>query len=415
MEVVVLGAGVTGVTTAYFLAAEGHDVTIVDSENSVALGTSGANAGFVAPNDSFAWAAPSAPLELLKSIFKQDTGLSIRPQRDTAMYAWCLAFLAQCTKRRNIANSIVQLKIALYSQIVQLELTKSLSLQFEQRQSGSFYLFRAQEELNRAYVHRQFFEDFGLNQRVLAMEEVAEIEPALGRLRTLFAGAIFGVTDGSGDCAAFTRQLAERAVATGRLKFAGGQDVLGLISADGRVEGVQLRDHVLRAETYVLCLGTGSARVAATLGLKLPIYPVKGFAATVPVHEGAQIPERPGVDQTALVAWSSMGDRLRLCSGAQISGYDTSWSEADRLRILRLGEALFGDSLDYDKADFRAGLRPMTPAGPPIVGRSRFPNLFLNTGHGHLGWTMASGTARALVDLMMGRRYEASCITTDSA
>jgi len=400
VKITVIGAGVVGVTTAYYLARDGHEVTVLDSAKQAAMLASGANAGFLAPNDSFAWASPAAPRDLARSIFGAPTGLKLSPRLDPKMVVWGLRFLRECTPKRTKLNSIAQLQVAKRSQDLQREIEAAEALTYHVKREGAFYLFRDAAALEAAAASRAMFEDYGVNQRVMSMDEVISLEPALERGRSIFAGGIYGIGDGAGDSETFTRELAAVGASKYGATFRYGTAIERLVVQNGRMIALDTGDGRHRADHYVLCAGVGSAALAGTAGIRLPIYPVKGYSATYPIKDKSRIPVRPSVEQTSLIAWSNLGDRFRMSSSAEVVGYDWTCPPDRTKRIRALAEEMFSDAIDIESGRYRACLRPMTPGGPPIVGPSRIADLFYNTGHGHLGWTMACATAWVTADAL---------------
>lgn len=403
MHVAVLGGGVVGVATAYFLGRDGHDVTVIDSASEVGTDASAGNAGFLAPNDSFSWASPEAPVQLVRSLLGEPTGLRIRPGRDPAQYLWGLRFLRECTRSRSDRASVVQMRLSRYSQQIQQELELAEDINYSLTRRGSFYLYRDERRLQAAVRRIELFREHGISQRLLTMSEVVQLDPALDAARQTFAGAIYGADDGSGDCATFTRELAARCARRFRTRLLLDTRVLGLHRSGRSVLRARTTAGDIDADAFVLALGVGSARVGRTVGLHLPVYPVKGYSATFPVTTPAAAPSMPAVEQSTLIAWSRFGDRVRMSSTAEISGYGRDWNRRNVASIEALARNVFAEGIDVDRGSFRACLRPMTPDGPPIIGAA-FANLICNTGHGHLGWTMACGAGRVTADLVAGKQ-----------
>lgn len=402
MKVVVLGAGVVGVMTAYYLGMDGHQVTLVDAADEVGTDASAANAGFLAPNDSFSWASPRVPWQLAQSLLGRATGLGVRLGRDLDLYRWGLRFLRECTPARSYRASVVQMRLAKYSQVVQRQIEDAEDIDYAVTRRGAFYLYRDAADLGRAARRMELFRQHGIEQRLVGMDEVVSLEPALGRAKQVFVGGIYGVSDASGDCAAFTRALADRCVRRFGARLLLRTSVRGLVAEGVMVRTVRTNDGDLAADAYVMCLGVGSARVARSVGVRLPIYPVKGYSATFPIRDAGQAPTMPAVEQSTLIAWSRLGDRVRMSSTAELVGYDRAWQPSNVYSICAMAREIFPAGLDLDAGRFRACLRPMTADGPPVLGVGRHHNLVYNTGHGHLGWTMAAGSGRVAADLVGG-------------
>ena len=403
MKTIVIGGGVVGVTTAYYLAKAGHEVTVIERQPYAACETSFANAGLITAGHAAAWASPRAPMMLLRSLWQADAALSFRPSLDPRMWAWCLRFLANCTAARFRVNTLRKLRLCMYSREVMAALREETNIAYDRSSRGILYLYRDADHFERSARDLSLLADGGVGLEVKDPAESCRIEPALEPVRNKIAGAVYCPTDESGDACLFTRNLAkicEGLGATMRYRTA----VLGLKATGDAVEAVVTDNGKLSADAYVLAAGSYSPRLARTIGVRLPIYPVKGYTVTVPIdgHEGA--PAVGVIDEDNLVAFARRGDRLRIGGKAVFSGYDTSYAPRDFEAIFKTAKELFPDGGDYDRPDLWACLRPMTPDGPPIMGRERYRNLFFNTGHGSTGWTMACGSARITADLIAGQR-----------
>jgi len=406
MKTLVLGGGVVGVTTAYFLAKAGHEVTILEEKDGLGLEASAGNAGIIAPGHSFAWASPRAPAMLLRSLRGDETAIRVRLAPDPHLYTWGLRFLRECTATRARRNTLIKLRLCQYSQGVLNELARTEGIEYDAIAQGALYLYRDPAELEAGVKKMALLSEHGQKQEILDATAVAKIDPVFQPVKTRIAGAIRDLGDASGDSRLFTERLG--ALCRDRLGVGVklGSRIIALRSGGDRIDGVVTNDGVLTADSYVLALGVGSAIVARTVGVSLPIYPAKGYSSTFPLRAGGLAPTIPGVDERWLVAWSRFGDRLRLTSTAEFAGYDWGWTPRDFNNILRFARDVFPEAVDYDRGEYRACLRPMTPDGPPILGLGRHRNLFFNSGHGHMGWTMACGTARIVADLMSGRMPE---------
>jgi len=406
MKTLILGGGVVGVTTAYFLAKAGHEVTLVEEKEGVGLEATAGNAGIIAPGHSFAWASPRAPRMLWQSLRGGETAIRVRLNADPQLYAWGLRFLRECTTARARRNTLVKLRLCQYSQRVLNEVVRAEGIEYQAIHRGAIYLHRDPAELEAGIKKMALLAEHGQKQEILDAAALARLDPVFEPVRTKIAGAIRDLGDSSGDSRVFSEELAricrDKHGATLRL----GTRVIALRAAGDRIDGVVTSDGVLTADNYVLALGVGAPIIARTAGVRLPIYPAKGYSSTFPLKPGGLAPAISGVDEQWLVGWSRLGDRLRLTSTAEFAGYDWGWTPRDFNNILRLARDLFPDAADYDRGQYRACLRPMTPDGPPILGLGRHRNLFLNCGHGHMGWTMACGTARIVADLMTERMPE---------
>ena len=403
MKVLVLGSGIIGVTTGWFLVRDGHEVTVIDRRDAPAAETSFANAGFISPGHASSWAAPGVPAMWLRSQFRKDAPLKLRLRADPAMWEWCLRFLRNCTEARWRANSLRKLELCLYSQRVQDALVADTGLEFHRCTDGILYLYRERAALTQALEQMRLLTAHGIEVEVLDADGCVRLEPALAGVRAGIAGAFHCPGDESGDCNLFTRSLAELSAARG-VTFRMGTEIRNIVADGARIVRVETDAGPATADAYVMALGSYSAVHARRLGIRLPVYPLKGYSATVTARPGA--PAMPGVDDANFFAWSRFGDRLRLTSVAELDGYDTRPNPAYHARLLRIARALFPDGGDYGTPDFWAGLRPMTPQGTPIFGRRRFANLWFNTGHGSMGWSMGCGSARITADLIAGRKPE---------
>ena len=403
MRIVVLGGGVIGVTTAYYLAADGHEVVVLDRQKTVGQETSFANAGLVAPGHVHAWASPKAPMILLKSLFREDTALRFRLKADPRMWAWSLRFLANCTAARNRANTLRKLSLCLYSVRILDELRREAALEFDRTAEGLLYLYRDPAHFRAGIANMAMLNENGSTLQAVDPERIVELEPQLASAKGSLAGAIYAPTDESGDCLKFTERVAVAAVGHG-VVFMFDHDIREIETAGGRVTGVMTDKGRIQGDAYVMALGSYSPLLARGMGLNLPVYPVKGYSVTLPIEEHAGAPVIGGVDEANLVAYARLGDRLRLTATADFAGYDTSYDAGHFAGMLRVARDLFPNAAAYDKPSYWACLRPMTPDGPPILGRCRVNNLYLNTGQGHMGWTMAAGCARIVADIVSERK-----------
>jgi D-amino-acid dehydrogenase len=405
MRVIVLGGGVVGVTSAYYLAKEGHEVTLVEKQRQLAQDASSGNAGLVAPGHSYSWASPAAPRMLLRSLRGAATAIRVRPRLDPPLVAWGLRFLRECRRPRAEANTVVKLRLCRYSRDLLRGLLRHEEIDLGNSAEGVLYLYRDAEELDIAFMKSQLLRDNGEHQEVIDADACVEREPALAPVRDKIAGAVLDRADFSGDCERFTNQLADRCRDLG-VEFRLGTAAHRLAADGDRVTGAVCDGGTLEGDAYVLSLGCDSPPIARSVGQRLPIYPAKGYSVTFPIDDGHEPPAGGGVDEMTLVAWANFGDSLRMSSTAEFTGHSRTWSERDFANIFQVGRELFPKGADYSRGEFRACLRPMTPGGPPIIGRGRHANLIYNTGQGHMGWTMACGSARIAVDALANRRPE---------
>ncbi len=403
MRIVVLGGGVIGVTTAYYLAADGHEVVVLDRQKAVGQETSFANAGLIAPGHVYAWASPKAPMILLKSLFREDTALRFHLKADPRMWAWSLRFLANCTAARNRANTLRKLSLCLYSVKVLDELRREAALEFDRTAAGLLYLYRDPAHFQAGIANMAMLNDNGSTLQAVNPDRIVELEPQLASAKANLAGAIYAPADESGDCLKFTERVAVAAVGHG-VVFMFDHDIRDIETSGDRITGVMTDKGRIQGDAYVMALGSFSPLLARDLGVRLPIYPVKGYSLTFPIEDHAGAPIIGGVDEANLVAFARLGDRLRLTATADFAGYDTSYDASHFAGMLRVARDLFPDAAAYDKPSYWACLRPMTPDGPPILGRCGVKNLYLNTGQGHMGWTMAAGCARIVADIVAERK-----------
>ncbi|MGY1917146.1 D-amino acid dehydrogenase [Blastococcus sp. SYSU DS0973] len=402
MKTIVLGGGVIGVTTAYYLAQEGHDVVVVEARESLGTDATGGNAGLIAPGHSFAWASPAAPKMLLASLRGEATAIRVKPRLDPKLVSWGVQFLRECTPARAQANTLVKLELCLYSQRLLDELAAAEAIDYHHVQKGLAYLYRSQEALDAGVKKMDLLRTNGVPMDVLDAEQVAKLDPAFAAAGETFAGAIHVTSDASGNSELFTNELAQRCGGLG-VEFRLGVTAQGFVTDGDRVTGVRTDAGLLTADNYVLALGIQSPFLARTAGQRLPMYPAKGYSLTADVVDADATPTVGGVDEATLVAWSRFGDQLRISSTAEFAGFDRDWKYSDFSNILKTGRELFPTAVDWERARMRSCMRPMTPDGPPIVGRGKQRNLYYNTGHGHMGWTMACGSSRILADVVAGR------------
>ena len=406
MKVLVLGGGVIGVTTAYYLALEGHEVTVIERNAQVASETSYGNAGLVTPGDSYAWASPDALKTFIKSLVRRDMGIKVRPSLDPRLWSWSWKFLFECTNARARINTLRKLRITLYSRACLNELVEHTGVAYDAKDKGVFYLFRSQETLDHGVAHMRLLADNGLQIEVVGRDGLADFDPGLAAAKDLLAGGIFSPMDQTGDSCLFSRNLAAWCAEEKEVRFAYRTAITGIETEGARVSRVITDKGPFEADAFVLAMGCDSPLLSEKIGIKLPIYPVKGYSATVPVGENHVAPRIGGVDEDKLVAYSRLGDRLRLACTAEFAGYSRSFKPKDFAFLFRAARELFPQGGDYDQAERWAGLRPMTPSSVPIFGRARYENFYLNVGHGHVGWTMSCGSAKFVTDLMAGRSPE---------
>ncbi|MHC2253269.1 D-amino-acid dehydrogenase [Bradyrhizobium embrapense] len=405
MKVLVLGSGVIGVTSAYYLARAGHEVTVIDRQPKPALETSFANAGEVSPGYSSPWAGPGVPVKAVKWLLMKHGPLVIRPKLDPVMWLWLLKMLRNCTTARYAVNKSRMIPIAEYSRDCLQALRSEIGIKYDERAQGTLQLFREQAQLDHTGDDIAVLKQYGVPFEVLDRDGCIKAEPALAGVKEKFAGGLRLPHDETGDCHMFTQALALEAEKIGvRFNFNIGID--GLNADATRITGVATSAGLMTADAYVLALGSYSPHLVRPLGISLPVYPVKGYSITVPIKDAAGAPESTVMDESYKVAITRLGDRIRVGGTAEISGYSTKLYDARRATLDHSLTDLFPRGGDLPKASFWCGLRPMTPDGPPVIGATRFANLHLNTGHGTLGWTMACGSGRVLADMLSGKKPE---------
>jgi D-amino-acid dehydrogenase len=402
MQIVVLGGGVVGVTTAYQLQKDGHDVVVLERNSEVAAEASWGNAGMIAPGHSFVWSSPKAPMILLKSLFLEHQALRFKFSADPRLYSWSWLFLMECTPEKARRNTLLKHRLAAYSQTVLKQVVADEAIDYNRSERGILYFHRDQQALDRGVEHMKLLESDGQVIKVLDRKGVIALEPSLASAKSKIAGGIYCPTDETGESAKFARALAAKIVVRGG-EVHTGATVIGLEADGDRIAQALTDKRAFKADAFVLALGAESPILARKLGFQLPIYPIKGYSLTIPIGNRLSPPTIASVDEHNLVAVSRFGDRIRVTATAEFAGYDTSHKPSDFAFMKSVTQDLYPDGADYDRAEMWAGLRPMTPNNLPFFGRRRFRNLFLNTGHGHIGWTMSHGSARITADLLAGR------------
>nr|WP_249784568.1 D-amino acid dehydrogenase [Bradyrhizobium sp. IC3195] len=399
----ILGSGVIGVTSAYYLARAGHEVTVVDRQPEPALETSFANAGEVSPGYSSPWAGPGVPVKAIKWLLMKHGPLVIRPKLDPVMWVWLLKMLRNCTSARYAVNKSRMIPIAEYSRDALRDLRRDIGIQYDERSQGTLQLFRYQAQLDGTAEDIAVLKQYGVPFEVLSREGCIAVEPALAGVKEKFVGGLRLPQDETGDCHMFTQALARHAQALG-VRFLFNTSIDRIVTDGARVSGVATSAGPLQADAYVLALGSWSSRLLAPLGISLPVYPVKGYSITVPIKDASGAPESTVMDESYKVAITRLGNRIRVGGTAEISGYSDKLYDARRATLDHSLTDLFPRGGDLSKATFWSGLRPMTPDGPPVIGRTHYANLHLNTGHGTLGWTMSCGSGRVLADVLSGKK-----------
>jgi D-amino-acid dehydrogenase len=409
MKVVVLGAGVVGTASAWYLARAGHEVTVLERRAGAGLETSFANGGQVSVSHAEPWANPSAPFKVLKWLMREDAPLLFRLRADIAQWEWGLRFLVECLPGRTHDNIIQILAMASYARSELQALRADTGIEYDQLMRGILHVYTEQKEFDAAISAASLMREYGCDRQVKTREECFAIEPALKNSEAPIVGATYTANDESGDAFKFTQQLAQLCSARG-VVFRYGSEIRELFIEGGRVAGVVLMagnsQEVLTADAYVIALGSYSALILRDAGISLPIYPAKGYSVTIPIAGHAGAPSVSITDDGAKLVFSRLGDRLRAAGTAELNGYNMDINRIRCEAIVKRTFALFPQAGDRSRIEFWTGLRPSTPSNVPYVGRTRYPNLYLNTGHGTLGWTMSCGSGHAIADIVSGNTPE---------
>ncbi|HDR9586501.1 D-amino acid dehydrogenase [Burkholderia stabilis] len=401
MRVVILGSGVVGVASAYYLARAGHEVTVIDREAGPALETSFANAGQISPGYAAPWAAPGVPLKAVKWMFEKHAPLAIRLDGTRFQLQWMWQMLRNCTAERYAVNKGRMVRLAEYSRDCLQALRADTGIQYEGRTGGTLQLFRTQQQLDGAAKDIAVLQEANVPFELLSPAELRNAEPALAAVSHKLTGGLRLPGDETGDCQLFTTRLAALAESLG-VKFRYNTPIDALAIAGGKIAGVQCGSETVRADAYVVALGSYSTSFISNL-MKIPVYPLKGYSITAPIVNEAAAPVSTVLDETYKIAITRFDQRIRVGGMAEIVGFDKNLRAARRETLEMCVNDLFPGGGDTSKATFWTGLRPMTPDGTPIVGRTPVSNLFLNTGHGTLGWTMSCGSGQLLADLISGK------------
>jgi D-amino-acid dehydrogenase len=408
VRVLVLGAGLEGTASAWYLRAAGHEVAVIERQPAAGMETSFANGGQISVSHAEPWANPGAPLKVLRWLARDDAPLLFRLRADPRQWRWVLQFLLECFPARTRRNTAALVKLGLYSRASLQELRRETGIRYDELARGILHFYTDPREFEAARAPAGLMRSLGLDRDLKTPEECVAIEPALASCRHLLAGGTYSARDESGDAHRFTQELARLAAARG-VEFHYRTRIERIAAGRGGATGVEVtradgRRETLRGDAYVLALGSYSPLLAAPLGIRLSVYPAKGYSVTMPVKDPATAWSVSLTDDEHKLVYSRLGERLRIAGTAELSGYGL---EINRVRcdaIVRRVRALFPEAGDPGRAEYWAGLRPSTPSNVPYIGRTRYPNLFLNTGHGTLGWTHACGSGRALADIVSGKK-----------
>lgn len=402
MRVVVLGAGIIGITTAYYLARQGIEVEVLDRQRAAGLETSFANAGELSYGMTSPWAAPGIPWKAVKWMFMHHRPLLILPSMSPLMWKWCAQMLRNCNAESYAINKSRMVRVSNYSRDSLTELMDELSVDFDLRERGTLQLFRKQKQLDASKADQDVLAKFDSSFEVLDRDGCIAVEPGLAHVAEKFVGGLRLLSDRTGDCRMFTQALAEKASEMGvtmhyNVTINGftkeGEKIVGVETSDGRVTG----------DKYVCAMGPYAPIMLRTVGIDVPIYPIKGYSITMPIVDPDAAPQSTIMDETFKVAITRLGDRIRVAGQAVIAGYNSKLGKNATESVRHVVSDLFPRGGNVSQAEGWTGLRPMTPDGTPVIGPTKYDNLFLNTGHGTLGWTMACGSARAVADIVAGK------------
>ena len=428
MNIIVLGAGVIGVSTAWFLRKAGHSVTVIDRQREAALETSSANGGQISVSQSEPWAGPGAPLKLVKWWFSGDSPLLFRPKLDWQQWNWGLQFAFECLPGQQRHNIVQMMHLANYSLGVLRDIRDETGIAYDHLSRGILQIYFDRSSFAEASELAELYKQFGIHREPKSVAETLKIEPALAAVADRLAGSTFAPEDETGDARMFTQGLARLAQQAG-VKFRYGVDIERIVTSDGRVTGVSVTTRGARsaankpvdkhrrtasrsyaetvaADAYVVALGSYSPLLLGPIGVRAVIYPAKGYSATLPICDPSKVPNMSVTDDSVKIVFTRLGSRLRVAGTAELNGYNTELNRVRCEALTRRTRELFPGSCEWDNVEYWTGLRPSTPSNVPLIGRTKYPNLFLNSGHGTLGWTMGPGSGKALADLIDGREPE---------
>jgi len=419
MKVAVLGAGVVGTASAWYLAQAGHEVTVLDRQAEAALETSFANGGQISVSHAEPWANPTAPLKVLQWLGREDAPLRFQPRADLDQWLWGARFLLECLPARTRRNTNQAFALASYSRDCLSTLRGETGIRYDRSERGILHIYTERRLFEHAHGEVEALRARGFDVAIKSPEQCVAIEPALERAKALLYGGVFATTDESGDARVFTQRLAALAQQRG-VRFRFNVNVNRIEIESGGVTRVVMDDEVgieesVRADAYVVSLGSYSPLLLRAIGISLPIYPVKGYSITIPLDPEDEAPMVSITDHARKIVISRLGDRLRVAGTAELAGYDTEINQVRCQALVDRCFELFPKAGRPETAEYWTGLRPATPSNLPVIGRTRYSNLFLNTGHGTLGWTMACGAGRAIADILSGRSPEVKFGFIDAA
>ncbi|MDW7586942.1 D-amino acid dehydrogenase [Providencia sp. 2023EL-00965] len=406
MKVLVLGAGVIGVTTAWYLAQEGHEVVVLDRQMDVAEETSAGNAGQISPGYATPWGAPGIPLKAVKWMFEKHEPLAIKPDGTLFQLRWMWQMLKNCDIQHYAMNKSRMVRIAEYSRDCIRQLRADTGISYEGRQGGTLQLFRTEKQFESAANDIAVLKQEGVPYELLTANELSKAEPALEYVKHKLTGGLRLPNDETGDCQQFTKKLAKLAQNAG-VKFQFGSHIEQILTEGNKVSGVRCDGVIMQADRYVVAMGSYSTELLANL-VKIPVYPLKGYSLTMPIIDAQRAPTSTILDETYKIAVTRFDDRIRVGGMAEVVGFNLNILKKRCETLKMVVQDLYQGGGDIDQATFWTGLRPMTPDGTPIVGSTAYTNLYLNTGHGTLGWTMACGSGKLLADLISGNTPDIS-------
>lgn len=408
MKVVILGAGVVGTTSAWYLAKAGHEVTVIDRQPDVALETSYGNAGQISPGYSSPWAAPGIPLKAMKWLLQDLAPLMVKAKEvDTNTMVWMSKMLANCNKDSYAINKARMMRLAEYSRDCFRALREELDIRYDNRALGTLQLFRTEKQVEDSKKDIAVLKESGVAYEFLDRQGCIDREPALAHVQEKFVGGLRLPGDETGDCFKFTNILADECRKLG-VQFVMNTTIDGIYIHNGKVDHVDTSGGPVTADAFVVALGSFSTPMLKEIGLAIPVYPVKGYSLTLPIIDESRAPTSTVMDETYKVAVTRFDDRIRVGGTAEIASYDQELNEKRKRNIAYVVQDLFPGGGDIEKAEFWTGLRPMTPDGTPVLGATGYSNLYLNTGHGTLGWTMSLGSGKFLADTISGKPTDIS-------